>query len=279
MRHMERRRHSSIKADTAWSLVDEKLADLGVPDPMRTELRTKVDGHGDALLLYGSWARGDADADSDLDVLLLHTNASFPRDGGGKVSLAQHDPRQLKELSGTLFGYHLARDGMILSDPNRTLTRALASILPPTRGSVISRIRSLTPVLDLPDADRQAYIEGLTKVARYLLRSAMYAQALDDGQPCFSVREIAARRHDPALVTVLSSHPGIRPPATTETFDDLCRRLTEIIGSLEPNSYCDLHGLVEETWTDKRELSNFATLVLAEGDDELPYDELPKVTL
>lgn len=277
---MERRLHSSSDAATAWSLIDEKLADLGVHVAMRAELRGKVNGHGDALLLYGSWARGDADADSDLDVLMLDTTASFSRASGGKVSLAKYELRQLKELSGTLFGYHLARDGLILSDPSRKLTGVLASILPPAPGSVISRIRSLTPVLDLPDADRQGYLEGLTKVARYLLRSAMYAQALDDGQPCFSVREIAARRHDPALVTVLSSHPEIRPRATIHAFDDLCRRLTALIGSFEPNPYGDLHGLVEGAWTNRRELSNFATLVLADDDDdELPYDELPKVTL
>lgn len=262
-----------------WESINEELKGLGVPSTLRAELRSKAIGDWQAMLLYGSWARGDADVDSDLDVLLLNADTSYRSGRNEQISLAQYSCVDVANLTGTLFGFHLVRDGIILHDTGDQLARALAEILPPAPGSIITRVSSLTPVLDVSESDRREYIEGLTKVARYLLRTAMYAQALDEGRPCFSVREIAIRNYDASLEAVLSSHEAVRPAASPETFDDLRRRLTAALGSLAPNPYGTLHGLIEGSWTDNRELSNFATLILAGEEDALPYDELPRVTL
>ena len=270
----------SAVAPAVWEAVEEKLIGLQVPSPFREELRKKATGDWQAMLLYGSWARGDADADSDLDVLVIHADTHYPSIGDGQVSLARYDSRDVVALSGTLFGFHLARDGIVLHDTNRQLASALAAIQPPPPpGAIIARVRSLACVLDVSDTDHHDYIEGLTKVGRYLLRTAMYAQALDEGRPCFSVRELAARSGDLALVAVLSSHELVRPAASLEVFDDIRRRLAAVIGELPSNPHGTLHELIEGSWTDSKELSNFATLVLAGDDDELPYDELPRVTL
>lgn len=276
------RGHRPAGADvtsSTWQSIDEKLTGLGVPSKLRAGLRSNAIGDWQAMLLYGSWARGDADVDSDLDVLLLEANTSFRSIRDARVSLARYDSRDVSNLSGTLFGFHLVRDGIVLHDTGGQLARALSAIQPPVPGSIIARVRLLSQVLDVSDADRREYIEGLTKVGRYLLRTAMYAQALDKGRPCFSVREIANHKHDTALVAVLSSHEAVRPAASLEVFHDLCRRLTAAIGPLAPNPFGTLHGLIEGSWADARELSNFATLVLASEEDELPYDELPRVTL
>lgn len=281
MRHVTRG-HRPAGADvtsSAWQSIDEKLTGLGVPSTLRAELRSKAIGNWQAMLLYGSWARGDADVDSDLDVLLLDANTSYRSIRDAQFSLARYDSREVSNLSRTLFGFHLVRDGIVLHDTGDQLARALAAIQPPEPGSVIARVRLLAPVLDVSAADRREYIEGLTKVGRYLLRTAMYAQALDEGRPCFSVREIANRNRDAALVAVLSSHEALRPAASLEVFNDLCGRLAAAIGPLAQNPYGTLHGLIEGSWADDRELSNFATLVLAGEEDELPYDELPRVTL
>jgi len=263
----------------AWPSIDDRLSGLGVPSTLRAELRSEVIGNWLAMLLYGSWARGDANAESDIDVLLLDAGSNLQSRRHEHISVARYGIRDVSNLSGTLFGYHLVRDGLVLHDTDDQLAGALASIEAPEPGSVISRVRSLAAVLDVSEADRGKYIEGLTKVGRYLLRTALYAQALDAGRPCFSVREIAERKHDPALVYVLSSHAAVRPAASLEVFSELCGRLAAAVGQLAPNAYGSLHGLIEESWTHDRELSNFATLILAGEEDELPYDELPRVTL
>lgn len=263
-----------------WSTVDRRLTDLGVPASLRSELGEVFSKQPvEAALLYGSWARGDADEDSDLDLVLVERNAGHSTVLAGQLSVARYNSRELSDLSGTLFGFHLVRDGIILHDTDDQLVQALAAIHPPEPGSVIARVRSLAQVLDVSAAERIKYIEGLTKVARYLLRTAMYAQALDEEAPCFSVRELAARNNDPALVAVLSSHESVRPAASVEVLDDICGRLAAVIGELQSNPFGTLHGLIEGSWVDSRELSNFATLVLAGEGDELPYDELPRVTL
>lgn len=264
--------------DEDWALIEAALEAHKVPPPLRGELRSKLAGSFAGLLLYGSWARGDAGAESDLDVLAVDFSGVVPS-RSGRVSVAMYDGAELRDLSGTLFGYHLSRDGAILLDRDGRLARVLAEIVPPEPNAVISRIRSLTPALDVSSRDRAEYIDGLTQVARYLLRSALYAEALASGQPCFSVREIAQRSDEPDLEALLSSHEGVRPSADEAVLADLMRRLELAIGTLAPNPYGDLHGLIEGAWESQRELSNFATLTLTDDTEELPYDELPKVTL
>jgi hypothetical protein len=242
--------------DEEWVLIEAALDAHKVPPHLRAELRSKLVGSFAGLLLYGSWARGDAGSASDLDVLAVDFRGGVPSRG-----------------------YHLSRDGVILLDPSGRLARVFAEIDPPEPNAVIERIRSLTPALDVSCRDRAEYVDGLTQVARYLLRSALYAQALAAGQPCFSVREIAQRSDEPDLETLLSSHEGVRPSADKAVLADLIRRLELAIGTLAPNPYGDIHGLIEGAWESQRELSNFATLALSDGTDELPYDELPKVTL
>lgn len=261
-----------------WTHISARLEELQVPAGLRSELRSKLSGSCLGLLLYGSWARGDADERSDLDVLALDFTGPRPS-RGGRVSLSLYEEAELQAASGTLFGHHLVRDGLVLFDPEDRLANVLALIKPPVPGQVLARVQEFSAVLDVPDSDRDEYLEGLTKVARYLLRSALYAKALAQGAACFSVREIAAREADPDLATVLSSHRSVQPAATAAVLRELCRRLEDVAGPLQDNPYGDLHSLIECAWQDDRDLSNFATLILGDEDDDLPYSDLPKVLL
>ncbi|WP_442274032.1 hypothetical protein [Terrabacter sp. 2TAF16] len=249
-----------------------------VPSDLRNELRSKLLGTFDGLLLYGSWARGDQDTESDLDVLALNYSGLMAAPDGS-VSVGYYSEFELLEASRTLFGYHLARDGQILADSSGRFESLLRQIEPPPTGSVLGRIRSLSPVLDVSPADRTNFIEGLTQVARYLLRSALYAKALDQGTPCFSVREISRRMSDPSLTSILSSHKAVRPEASESAFQDLVERLSDVVGELQANPYGDLYALIEHTWDSDRDLSNIGALALSNEQDDLPYDELPKVIL
>lgn len=264
--------------DPEWQIIEDVLRQRNVPQDLRGKLRAALWGDFESLLLYGSWARGDAHAKSDLDILVLNHSGTISR-VGGEVSLSSYSAEQLQQASGTLFGHHLARDGVVIVDPNGTLAKILVDLEKPIPSILLARIRELTPVLDPYPSELLQYIEGLTQVARYLLRSSLYAEALDQGQPCYSVQEIAQRKREPALALILSSHKSIRPKATVEGFEDLRRRLADILGDLKRNHFGGMYGLIEGAWMLDRDLSNLATLALSNGRTDLPYDELPKVVL
>src|SRR6478752_7201377 len=95
--------------DADWARIEHTLQSRHVPPVFCADLRGKLSGRYDGLLLYGSWARGDATDDSDLDALALNFIGMQP-DRGGRVGLAHYNEVQLRAVSGTLFGYHLVRD-------------------------------------------------------------------------------------------------------------------------------------------------------------------------
>src|SRR5262245_33148866 len=86
------------------------LRQLEVPDALIYEAWTIVEGPALGVLLYGSWARRDAGALSDLDLLLLSNIRSRKRTSD-KVSVTVYTSAQLRDAHRTLYGMHLVRDG------------------------------------------------------------------------------------------------------------------------------------------------------------------------
>lgn len=76
---------------------------------------------GPVLLLYGSKARGDARAGSDVDLLLaLDGDELQPPTASHGVSLHRYPKGWLEKSAraGTLFAYHVVFEGVALEDPN-----------------------------------------------------------------------------------------------------------------------------------------------------------------
>jgi hypothetical protein len=254
-----------------------KLRELGVPDALIDEAWTIVKALHRGILVYGSWARRAAGAFSDLDLLVL-SDVRSRTPTSEKVSVTSYSSAQLREAHRTLYGMHLVQDGIILHDSDGELARILSTFSPPDPDDLLRRVREFGVILDVTSDDRLRYLSGLAQVARYLLRTATYALALQDGDPCFSVEELAVRFHQPELATLLSSHPGVYPQPTLEVLADLTGRLASAVGPLPANPYGSLHALIVATSVTDPDVSHLATFALG-TDESLPYSEIPKVVL
>lgn len=241
-------------------------------------LLDRLAGRTQGLLLYGSRARGDHVASSDVDLLNLspHPMSTFK---AGRVSVSSYTDAQLHSATGTLFGTHLIRDGKLVYDPDNRLGDILASLKPADPAELIASVRRYSVVLNQAPVDKEQYFRGLVRLARYLLRTAIYAKAMLEGRPCFSVRELAQRFGDTELAVLLASDPAVTGPASIELLDDLTGRLEAVVGPLPPNTYGSLAALAVGAWEVDHNVAALAIRAGSEDVDTQDYSDLPKVLL
>jgi len=231
-----------------------------------------------AILVYGSRARDDFTSMSDLDLLAL---VEFPvgTESRGRVHLSFYTPEQLATAAGTLYGMHLARDGVIVHDTDRAIAHLLNSMGSPDPNRALERVRRYSAILDVTPTEQATYLSGLCRMARYLLRTAIYATALLQGNACFSVRELAVRFHQPELSTLLSSDPMVHGEDSPALLNDLRLRLVEVVKDPASNPFGSLRSLIVSEWESDSELATLATLVIARQEGPFDYVQLPKVLL
>lgn len=243
---------------------------------MATQATDLLPEEAQGLIIYGSRARGDHIATSDLDLLAVvpEMRRGFT---AGSVSVSCYTRDQLATAKGTLFGAHLRRDSRVLLDPNLGLADLLEDMGDVDTDRLLERIRRFSCVLNANPDDRSRSLKGLVRQARYLLRSAMYGLAIREGEPCFSVRELAERHHDPQLVGLLAS----RPPAdaTPSELDTLCERLSSLLGQLPDNPHGSLDALIVNEWNSDPELVSIAVMARGHESRSDPYEEIAKVLL
>lgn len=149
----------------------------------------------------------------------------------------------------------------------------------PGADQLFSRVRRFATLLLCMKDEEDGYIEGLIRLARYLLRTAIYAKAIADGKPCFSVRELATRFGQPELVTLLASDRASQDEPTPPLRANLVARLRAVVGEIAPNKYGSIRALVVAEWESDRERATLGTLVLTRRDEPFDYAEIPKVLL
>jgi len=258
-------REAVLQALRGLELPEEILRD--VPD---------LPGRVQGLLVYGSRARGDSVLDSDLDLLALSERMS-PSAYSGLVNVSFYTVDQLKSGVGTLFGAHLRRDARVVWDPTGRLQAIVDGLGEVDTDRLLTRVRNMSKVFGALDTDLPKYLSGLLREARYLLRSSLYVQAIAASDPCFSVRELAARHDDPSLVSLLASrHSG--PPQVADLRECLVR-LEHIIGELPSNPHGSLEALIVNEWDRGGDLLAIGFMALGLVGADSDYAEVDKILL
>jgi len=233
-----------------------------------------IDSSG--LLLYGSRARGDAVPGSDLDLLAI-VEQPRPSIYSGDVSVSYYTIAQLESGRGTLFGAHLKRDAKVLWDPKGELGAVLSRMGKVDTERLFYRARNVSKILGCLEMDLPKYLPGLLREARYLLRSCLYARAIAEGNPCFSVREIAQRNADPPLALLLASRHTAEP--SVEDLTECISRLEVILGPLPMNPHGSLEALIVNEWHNDGDLLSMAFMALGATGDDSDYAEVDKILL
>lgn len=248
---------------------------IGVPNDLIGEIPELPDDV-EALLVYGSMARGDAIPGSDLDLLAMVSRAR-PSHNAGLVNISFYTAETLATGVGTLFGAHLKRDGYLLFDEQGRLRRALDGMGDVDTRRLMHRALTMTELFGSLDRDLPRYLPGLTREARFLLRSCLYARAMADGAACFSVRELATRHGDPALATLLASRQANDP--TRDELEECLSRLRSILGEFPPSRSGSLEATVVNEWGYPSDVLSMAFMALGTTGKGSDYAEVEKILL
>lgn len=195
----------------------------------------------------------------------------------GIVNVSFYTKDQLETGIGTLFGAHLQRDAKILWDPEGELSAILNALGNVDTERLFDRVKVMSQVFGSPESDLPKYLAGLLREARYLLRSALYAQAIALNDPCFSIRELAVRHSDPALVGLLASRQSGDP--RRGDYDECLGRLESIVGRIPENPHGSLEALVVNEWKNRGDLLSIAFMALGVVGNGGDYAEIEKILL
>ena len=251
------------------------LLALGIPSGLLNDFpRLPPDIKG--LLVYGSQARRDAVPGSDLDLLAL-VEGFRPTTQAGDVNVSYYTQVQLSTGIGTLFGAHLKRDAIIIWDTGQQLTEAVDAMGEVDTDRLLERAWQMSQLFTSAERDLPKYLPGLLRQARYLLRSCLYARAIADRDPCFSVRELASRNHDPRLAQLLAS----RQPsdATVADYEACLSRLQALVGQFPRSEHGSLEATIVNEWGQPGDVRSMAFMALGVTGQGSDYAEVEKILL
>lgn len=161
----------------------------------------------DCLILYGSYARGDFNAASDVDVLRVSDAHNFRQvlDESITVHTYALDDLLLLAGQGSLFVLHLLREASPLNDPGGVMQALKSAFHQPNSYVEAARVR-LRRAIRLLDIDESLFATApreFLATASFVCRSLLYAAHADRGEFSFSLRSLAV--HDEVAALLLAT--------------------------------------------------------------------------
>lgn len=207
-------------------------------------IKRSMEGSASALMLFGSRARGDFVAASDVDVLQVTDR----RMSSYKAGIFTFSPYSLATLSylaahGSLFILHLKTDGRILEDAAGQLNDLLdLYIQPRTYDYFRSQLRGALPLLDCTLFEYESRWRTLHTIAIFLLRSTCYAACVEAGEPKFGMTEVARVLHDPRLTEAYQLKFSHKP--ARRSYLAVGKLIAEYLRTHLKNPYGSMEGYV-----------------------------------
>jgi hypothetical protein len=179
-----------------------------------------------AVFLYGSYARGDADDASDVDVLQVTSEHTAPY-AVGVLNVTCYTFHQLLRVAraGGLFARHLVEEALPLFDPEDLLgTLKSAYVAPQTYDGVRRETCRCAPLLDVGKSEFNENAKGLSSLVSYLVRTYLYASAFDQGAQSFAMQQVLELLGQPRAKRILLSvrqHDYLAFVSARELFEEL----------------------------------------------------------
>lgn len=243
--------------------------DLLARIPERRAVEDIVCRH-DTVLLFGSYARGDAGPGSDIDLLVLDEH-SRRIGSGAKLSVTVYTPKDFREMArhGSLFVLHLKREARVLADRRMILPGLLAEWVEPDYDRVCEGIRAAAAVLDAP----RAWLDpaAILRTALFILRSLLYLKCARAETPAFAIATVARILHDDRIPSLFARPAVANPDVRTKAAMAL---LSEYLGGPVSNEFGSLEALAVN-WRRKYPMASHLAVQLLAGNREIDYARTP----
>ena len=243
-------------------------------DGLRTEIFKAVRSSSAPLILFGSFARGDTSPTSDVDVLELAERRRRPY-RLGRINISVYDEPTLARMAerGSLFVLHLRLEGKLLRDDSGALIACLEKYRPPASYEPFrSALRQLANLLDVNEEQYRKSSRAYNELARYIIRSDVYARLDEAGHPMFSLRAIST--NDLVVPLIRGALQAKDAAADYQLFKKSRSILAEMLATRICNPYGTVEALVTNAGNENPLVVAFGLRILGRQSFALSYDLL-----
>ena len=220
----------------------------------------------EAVLLFGSQARGDALPCSDVDVLLLTAEEQTRHVAMGTISFYLYPWRHLLSAArrGDLFACHVSCEARALHDPKRRLDRLREAFkFKASYAEEMARAGELGWFIvryaeTLPDA-------VVAKRAAWCVRTMLIARAAEQQHPIFAASELASFSGCGSVLEIIGYKDQ---PLAAEASVQLLKTFLEWFGVADPIPQGNAHAFRELF---RRTCNHVAEQTMRTGERHYPY--------